>query len=104
MYSLDFRKQALQALKHRSFRQVAKDFGVSPVTIQRWRRELTPKPQGERRSKISLEALKKDVEMYPDAYQHERAERFNCKQSSICNRLKKLKISKKNSPTPESFS
>ncbi|PID58199.1 MAG: hypothetical protein CR957_00475, partial [Gammaproteobacteria bacterium] len=35
MYSLDFRKQALQALKHRSFRQVAKDFGVSPVTIQR---------------------------------------------------------------------
>ncbi len=27
MYSLDFRKQVLQALEHRSFRQVAKDFG-----------------------------------------------------------------------------
>ncbi len=97
MYSLDFRKQVLQALETRSFRQVAKDFGISLATIQNWQKALKPKQQSDRRSKISLDELKKDVEMYPDAYQYERAERFNCKQSSICRRLKKLRMSKKNS-------
>ncbi len=104
MYSLDFRKQVLQALEKRSFRQVAKDFGISLATIQNWKAELNPKAQGERHSKISLDALRRDVEMYPDAYQYERAERFNCKQSAICKRLKKIKVSKKNSETSQSIS
>ncbi len=38
MYSLDFRKQVLQALESRSFRQVAKDFGISIATIHYWKK------------------------------------------------------------------
>ena len=101
MYSRDFRKKVLASLETgRSIRNAASDFGISAKTISNWKQSISPKARGaERRSKISLEALKRDVEIYPDDYQHERAARFNCKQSSICNRLKKLNISKKNSPT-----
>jgi len=36
-----------------------------------------------------------DVEQEPDAFQHERAERFGCSQRGICAALKRLKISRK---------
>ena len=102
MYSVDFRKKALALLEDgRSIRQVALDLNISPTTIQHWKKDINPKLENKGRlPKVTLDDLRKDVEMYPDAYQHERATRFNCKQSSICARLKKLKVSKKNSPTP----
>ncbi|NUF65501.1 hypothetical protein HUN33_19305, partial [Acinetobacter bereziniae] len=42
------------------------------------------------RSKINDDALREDVEKYPDAYQYERAARFNCGVSSIGAALKRL--------------
>ena len=36
--------------------------------------------------------LIRDVEQHPDAFQHERAERFGCSQRGICEALKRLKI------------
>lgn len=104
MYSRDFREKVLSALASgRTYRQVAQDFDISTRTIQNWKRRIESNTRGgTRRSKISLEALRKDVEMYPDAYQYERAARFNCTQNAIFKRLKKLGMSKKNSPASES--
>lgn len=45
--------------------------------------------------KINDDALREDVEKYPDAYQYERAARFNCGVSSIGAALKRLNITVK---------
>ena len=44
------------------------------------------------RRTIDLEALRKDVIDYPDAYQHERAQRFGVAQNAIFFALKKLQL------------
>jgi len=49
----------------------------------------------EARAKINRDRLIRNVEQHPDAYQHERAERFGCSQRGICEALKRLKISRK---------
>lgn len=42
-----------------------------------------------------MELLRQDAEQYPDHYQRERAERFNCTQRAIGIALKRLKITQK---------
>jgi transposase len=42
-----------------------------------------------------MEALKRDVELYPDAYHYERAVRFGITESGIRSALKRLGISYK---------
>lgn len=42
-----------------------------------------------------MEALKKDIEEYPDSYQYERAERFGASQSGIYWALKRLDVTYK---------
>ncbi|MGP9706170.1 IS630 transposase-related protein, partial [Psychrobacter sp. AOP31-E1-50] len=44
------------------------------------------------------DALRKDVERYPDDYHYERARRFNCTAPAICEALKRLGISQKKRP------
>ncbi len=36
------------------------------------------------------------IKQHPDAYQHERAERFGCSQCALCKTLKRLEIYRKN--------
>ena len=43
-------------------------------------------------TKIDMEALKKDVEAYPDAYQYERAQRLNVSKTGIGYALKRLGV------------
>jgi len=47
-----------------------------------------------------MEALRKDVEDYPDLYQHERAKKFGVGQSTIFYALKRLNISNKKNAIP----
>jgi transposase len=97
-YSIDFRRKVLE-IKSReslSFEEVALRFGVSKSSVSRWAKRLEPcltrkKPA----TKINPDRLIRDVEQHPDAYQHERAERFGCSQRGICEALKRLKISRK---------
>jgi transposase len=97
-YSIDFRRKVLE-IKSRdslSFEEVALRFGVSTSSVSRWAKRLEPcltrkKPA----TKINADRLIRDVEQHPDAYQHERAERFGCSQRGICEALKRLKISRK---------
>lgn len=106
MYSQDFRQRVISALgKGLSIRKVADVFGISKGTVQNWKRCPKPKKNNAGRPpKIDAQALIRDVEMYPDAYQQERAERFNCSRSAISECLKRLNISKKNSPPSQSIS
>lgn len=104
-YSIDFRRKVL-AIKDRdglSFEETAAHFGISKSSVSRWSKRLEPcQTRNKPATKIDMERLVRDVETHPDAYQHERAERFGCSQRGICEALKRLKISrKKNFFSPE---
>ena len=49
-------------------------------------------------SKVDDDALRADVEQYPDDYQYERAARFGCGTSTIGDALKRLNITVKKRP------
>ena len=101
-YSIQFRKKVLSKLdKGESIRQVAAQFEISPTTILSWKKQLAPKATRNRKSiKIDDEALKRDVEQYPDDYQFERAKRFNCSPWAIGKALRRVGISQKKVNTP----
>ena len=97
-YSIDFRKKVLsvKAKEGLSFKEVAMRFDVGKASVFRWSKELEPCQKRNRvPTKIDREALARDVELFPDAYQYERAERFGVSASGIGLALKSLKISQK---------
>lgn len=97
-YSIDFRKKVL-AIKERdqmSFDAVAKRFGVGKMSVFRWSRRIEAQStRNKPATKINMEALKRDVEQYPDAYQYERAKRLGVSQRGIGYALKRLGIRRK---------
>lgn len=100
-YSTDIRELVLK--KHSegsSIRKLAKEFEMSPQTIQLWKKDLDTKAYKRKPSKIDDERLREDVEEYPDAYQHERAARFNCSQRAIGKALKRIGITQKKESKP----
>ena len=99
-YSSDFRRKVLSVREKEglTIAQVAARFDVGIASVVRWLKNPDPKVHDYRRRKIDIDALARDVEQYPDAYQSERAARFGVHQNAIFHALKKLKISyKKNS-------
>jgi transposase len=100
-YSLDFRQKILKIRdsENLSMAEVAKRFGVGVTSVMRWSKKIQPKPTRERPAiKLDMEALKKDLELYPDAYLIERAKRLNVSRNAIWYALKRLKVTyKKNS-------
>ena len=71
-------------------------FEINKNTIVEWKKRIEIKKTRVRKpSKINDDALREDVEKYPDAYQYERAARFNCGVSSIGAALKRLNITVK---------
>ena len=104
-YSLSYRKKVLEIREQEKLTidQTAKRFNIGVASIVRWIADIQPKQQGRRKGKIDLEELEKDVEDYPDAYQYERANRFDVAQSAIQVALKKLGITyKKSAQTSQS--
>ena len=104
-YSLDFRLKVL-AVKEKeglSFAKTAERFYVGVASVVRWAQK--PKPQTNRNkpaTKINMEALKKDILLYPDAYQYERAERLHVSTTGIWYALQRLGVTyKKNSSPPK---
>ena len=84
-YSEHFRRKILAKLEEGySIRAVAAQFEINKNTIVEWKKRIEIKKTRVRKpSKINDDALREDVEKYPDAYQYERAARFNCRVSSI---------------------
>ena len=95
-YSSDYRQMILTKLKEgASFRELAEEYQLSPMTIQRWKKNPERKKRIFEPRKIDSDLLKADVQAYPDAYQWERAMRFNCSQKSISRALKRVGITQK---------
>ena len=100
-YSLDMRKQVLKVRREEclSMAKVAKRFGLSLASVMRWSKTLEPVTKRKKTAtKIDMEALKRDVEKYPDAYLKERAERLYVSHNCVWHALKRLNVTyKKNS-------
>lgn len=97
-YSIDFRQQALsiKAQENLSFEAIAERFGVGKASVFRWSKQIEPqRTRHKPATKIDMEALKRDVEEYPDAYHYERAQRLGVSQRGIGYALKRLGISRK---------
>jgi len=97
-YSIDFRKKVLfvKDKEGLTIEEAAKRFDIGVASVVRWSSRLEPcLTRNKPALKINMEALAKDVEMYPDDYQYERAARFNVSQRGIGDALKRLKISYK---------
>ena len=107
-YDIKFRRQVLKIREKEglSFSKVAHRFGVSKQTIYNWSKRIEEKKtRNKPAQKIDMDALKKDIERDPDAYQYERAARFGVTQMAIWAALKRLKVSyKKNSQASQSRS
>ena len=106
MYPLKFREKVF-AVKERyklTYKETSERFDVSMKTLFRWQQRIEPKlSRNKPATKIDMEALEEDVELYPDDYQWERAKRFKVSQSAINSALKRLRISnKKNSKASKS--
>ena len=85
-YSIDFRRQALliKEQEQLSFEATAKRFGVGKASVVRWSKRIeTQRTRNKPATKINMEALKPDVEVYPDAYQYERAQRLDVSHRGI---------------------
>ena len=99
-HPIKFRRHVLRIKEQEglSFARVAERFSVGVASVKRWSKRIEPK-QHERKKirKIDLKKLAQDVEKYPDAYQYERAARFDVCPKAIWQALKKLKITYKKS-------
>ena len=104
-YSLDMRKKVLKVRQEEglSMAKVAKRFDVSLVSVMRWSKTLESiTKRNKPATKIDMEALKRDVEVHPDAYLKERAERLKVSHNCVWHALKRLNVtSKKNPKSPK---
>jgi transposase len=107
-YSIDFRKKVLKlkAEENLSYEAAAERFKIGKTTLVRWHTKLEPQlTRNKPATKINMEALKQDVEKYPDGYQYERANRLGVSQKGIFEALKRLGVTyKKNSKASKSGS
>ena len=99
-YPIHFRKKILAKLEEgQSIRAVAQHFEINKNTIVEWKKRIEIKRTRPRKpSKVDYDALRADVEQYPDDYQYERAARFGCSTSTIGDALKRLNITVKKRP------
>ena len=107
-YSRDFREKVLliKEKESLSFAKIAKRFDVGIASVVRWVKDIeSKKTRNKPATKIDMEALKKDVEAYPDAYQYERAKRLNVSRAGVGHALKRLGVSYKKNPqsSPSEF-
>jgi transposase len=101
-YSLDFRRKVLKIRTNEnlSMAQVAKRFDIGLASVMRWSTNPEAKTKRNKQAtSIDMEALKNDVEKYPDSYLRERAKRLNVSHNCVWHALKRLNVTyKKKSP------
>lgn len=100
-YPVNFRKRVLKIKEKEqlSYAEIAKRFGMSKTTIFGWSKKIEPqKGRNKKPSKINMEALKKDIEKYPDSYCYERAQRLGASSSGIRAAKHRLGVTYKKNP------
>ena len=104
-YSLDFRKRVMRIKgeKDLTFVAASERFGVGIRTLFNWSNRMEPKTTRDKpATKIDMGKLRGDIREYPDAFQHERAKRFDVSASAIFYALRRLGITyKKNPESPQ---
>ncbi len=107
-HAVNFRKHVLKIKlqEEMTLKEASERFKVGMASIARWMKEIEPKKHRNKpATKIDMEALKRDVEIDPDAYQYERAQRFGVTTHGIWQALKRLGVSyKKKSEASQSGS
>ena len=102
-HSLGFRMKVLSVKEREklSFRKAAKRFDVGVTSLVRWSKNSNPsKNRNKPATKINMEALKKDIQDNPDAYQYERAEKFGVTQNGIWHAMRRLGVTYKKNSQP----
>lgn len=97
-YSIDLRNRVVAFVRKGGSRvEASRRYEVSIWCVNDWlkREDLTPIKVVKRKGKLDWEALKKHVELYPDALLRERAEHFKVRIYSIWNALQKMGITHK---------
>lgn len=100
-YSLDFRLHVLKVkeAERLTFQECSSRFCVGIASLVGWSKNPYPKTKRNKpTTKIDMEALKRDIEEYPDAYQYERAQRFGVTATGIWHALKRLGVTYKKNP------
>lgn len=104
-YSIDFRKKVLKIKDKEglSLQATAKRFGISKTALFSWTQNIEPKTTRYRKpTKIDMEVLRKDIELYPDSFCYERAQRLGVSSTGIRDAQYRLGVTyKKNSKTSE---
>lgn len=104
-YSVQFRKKVLKLQSEgESFIKLSKRFQISTTTISRWKKQLTPKQNRNKKPiKIDNDVLKQDIQDYPDSYSYERARRLGVSASGIKHAKKRIGVTyKKNATSSQS--
>ena len=105
-YSLDFRRKlfSIKTEQNLTFSETSALFNISMATLFRWQKSIQPKlTRHKSETKLNMNALRSDIQTYPDAYQFERAQRLGVSRSCIFYALKRLKVTyKKNAKSPKS--
>jgi len=102
-YSIDFRKHVFKIKDQEKLndQEVCVRFGISTRTLYRWKKNIHPvEKRNKPATKINMEALRKHVQEYPDAYQYERASFFGVSANCILYALRRLKLSHKKNAIP----
>ena len=101
-YTTKFRKEVMKFIDEgNTISATAAQFSIGETTIKEWKKlrnttgSLEKRPLNRTFKKIAPEKLIAYLEKNPDAYQHEIAEHFKCKQSSVFMALRKLGVSRK---------
>lgn len=106
-YSLDFRRKlfSIKTDQNLTFQEISALFNISMATLFRWSKKIEPNTtRNKPATKLDMDALRSDIEKYPDAYQFERAKRLGVSRSCIFYALKRLKVTyKKNPKSPKSM-
>jgi transposase len=104
-YTKYFRKKAhsIREKEKLTLKETAVRFGVGVASIMRWVKKIEPCTTRNRpASKINMEELKKDLQLHPDAFLYERAERLNVSQTCVFYEIRRLGVTyKKNSSSSE---
>lgn len=99
-YPERFREHVLGIKKEEglSYGEAARRFEVGIASLMRWAKRITAKKKRNKPTKIDMEALAKEVEENPDAYQYERAARLGVSQRTVGRGLLRLGVTYKKNP------
>ncbi len=97
-YSLDFRQKVIQYIEEGGkIKKASEIFGIGRATIYRWlaRPNLEGTKVKRRNRKLNGSEVEKDVAENPETLLVERAKKFGVYPSSMCEALRKMKITRK---------